>query len=45
MKVTIEFNVDWDDYSDVSDELIIEDMFENWPVKEGVEINSYKIER
>ena len=45
MKVIIEFNVDWENYSDVSDELIIEDMFENWPGKEGIEISSYKIEK
>lgn len=45
MKVIIEFDVNWDDYSDVCDELIIEDMFENCPYKEGVKIKSYKIER
>ena len=42
MKVTVEFNVDWKNYSD---ELVIEDMFENWPGKEGVKIESYKVER
>jgi len=45
MKVTVEFNVDWKNYSDVCDELVIEDMFENWPGKDGVKIESYKIER
>ena len=45
MKVIIEFNVDWENYSDISDELIIKDMFENWKGKEGIEINSYKIEK
>jgi hypothetical protein len=43
MKVVIEFKVDWPDYNDVYDQLIIEDMFENWPGKEGVEIKKYKI--
>ena len=45
MKVTIEYDVNWDNYSDVCDELIIEDMFDNWAGKEGVKIKSYKIER
>ena len=45
MKVTVEFNVDWKNYSDVCDELVIEDMFENWSGKDGVKIESYKVER
>ena len=45
MKVKIEFEVNWPDYEDVSDELIIEDMFENWLGKKGVSIKSYKIEK
>ena len=45
MKIKIEFDVNWDNYSDVCDELIIEDMFENWSGKDGVTITSYKIER
>ena len=45
MKVKIEFEVNWPDYEDVCDELIIEDMFENWSGKEGVSIKSYKIEK
>ena len=45
MKVTIEYDVNWDNYSDVCDELIIEDMFDNWSGKEGVKIKSYKIDR
>ena len=45
MKVTVEFNVDWDNYSDVCDELVIEDMFEIWPGKDSVKIESYKVER
>ena len=45
MKVTIEYDVNWDNYSDVCDELIIEDMFDNWSGKKSVKIKSYKIER
>ena len=45
MKVTIEFDVNWDNYSDVCNELIIEDMFENWPGKDGIVIKSYKIDK
>ena len=44
MKVTVEFDVKWDGYEDVCDELIVEDMFSNWPGKDGVEIKDYKVE-
>ena len=44
MKVTIEFDVQWENYDDIADELIVEDMFENWPGKDGVEIKYYKVE-
>lgn len=45
MKVKVEFDVQWDNYDDVCDELIVEDMFENWPGKDGVTIASSKVER
>ena len=45
MKVKIEFDVNWNNYEDVAPELIVEDMFENWPGKEGVEIKAYKVEK
>ena len=44
MKVTVEFDVKWDGYEDVCDELIVEDMFSNWPGKDGVAIKDYKVE-
>lgn len=45
MKVTIEFDVNWENYEDVHPELIVCDMFDNWPGKEGVELKSYKVEK
>ena len=45
MKVKVEFDVQWDNYDDVCDELIVEDMFETWPGKDGVTIASSKVER
>ena len=35
-KILIELEIDWEDYDDVCDELVVEDVFENWPGKTGV---------
>ena len=45
MKVIITFDVNWEDYGDVCDELIVEDMFNHTQMKDGVSIESVKIER
>jgi hypothetical protein len=46
MKVTVTFNLDenWDDYKNVNPELLINDMFDNWQVKDGLSIDSYSVE-
>jgi len=35
-KLYIELDVDWEDYDDVSDELMLEDIFDGVFVKDGV---------
>ena len=45
MKVNVTFNVDWPDYEDVCAELIVEDMFEHCPMKDGVTIENVTVER
>ena len=46
MKIIVEFDVDWPDYEDVSDELIYSDLVENNFVgMDGVEPKLIKIER
>jgi len=37
-KLYIEIDVDWEDYEDVSDELMFEDVAEDWTEKDGVSI-------
>ncbi len=37
-EIIIKVIVDWEDYEDVSDELILEDVFESLIVKDGVKI-------
>ena len=41
-KIIIEFSVDWNDYEDVSDELIVEDMGILEGLKEGVKYRIVK---
>mgnify|MGYP007057172149 CR=1 FL=1 len=43
-EITLKIIVDWKDYDDVSDELIIEDIFEDFRIKDGVEIKVIKNE-
>lgn len=45
MKVTVTFDVDWSGYEYVSDELIVEDMFNNWPEKDGISIEKVHVKR
>lgn len=35
-KITVVFEIDWDDYDDVCNELIIDDVLDNHPMKDGV---------
>lgn len=43
-KILIAVTIDWEDYDDVSDELIIEDAFESLILKDGVQIEIVKTE-
>ncbi len=45
MTVTVTFNLDnsWDDYKNVSPELLVDDMFDNWEGKDGLTIKSYSM--
>lgn len=45
MKVTVTFDVDWTGYEYVPDELIAEDMFNNWPGQDGVSIEKVHVKR
>lgn len=45
MKVTVTFDVDWSGYEYVPDELIAEDMFNNWPGKDGISIEKVHVKR
>ena len=45
MKVTVTFDVDWSGYEYVPDELIAEDMFNNWPGKAGISIEKVHVKR
>lgn len=37
-KINLEMEIDWEDYEDVSDELILDDALENYHPKDGVTI-------
>lgn len=37
-KLILEVTVDWEDYDDVSDELLLEDVTENWVIKDGTDV-------
>ena len=37
-EILLMITIDWEDYDDVSDELIVEDIFEDFKMKDGVEI-------
>jgi len=42
-RIIISVTIDWEDYDDVSDELILEDVFESLVLKDGVKIEQLKI--
>jgi hypothetical protein len=42
-RIIISVTVDWEDYDDVSDELILDDVFESLVLKDGVKIEQLKI--
>lgn len=43
-KITLELEVDWNDYDDVCDELLVEDVFEDYVEKLGTSIKIVNIE-
>ena len=41
-EIYMKLTVDWEDYDDVSDELIVEDVFENYQPKDGTKLELVK---
>lgn len=37
-KLYIELDIDWEDYDDVPDDLVLEDVSEEWKDKDGVQL-------
>jgi hypothetical protein len=42
-EIILKVSIDWEDYDDVSDELILDDVFESLVLKDGVKIEQLKI--